>query len=107
MPGWQARGTGAAWVAPPRGTLVVTERDWTPTDEDLRAFDRGLLADEAADAVVRWLEAHPQGEERLRRLTEPCPDAVVEALRKPCRINEELTGLSGVASRVIDHVLDE
>lgn len=38
----------------------MSDRDPTPTDADLLAFDRGLLPDNASDAVARWLEAHPE-----------------------------------------------
>jgi hypothetical protein len=55
----------------------------TPTDEDLLAFDSGLLADEVSDTIVRWLETHPEGEDRLRRLCEGRPEDAVEALRQP------------------------
>jgi serine/threonine protein kinase len=83
----------------------VSERDWTPSDEDLLAFDRGLLPDASADAVARWLEAHPEGEQRIEQLSERCPDGAVEALRQPCRIDAELERLSSVATHVIQRVL--
>jgi hypothetical protein len=83
----------------------LSERAWTPTDEDLLAFDRGLLPDASADAVARWLEAHPEGEQRIQQLSESSPDGAVEALRQPCRIDAELERLSGVATEIIQRVL--
>jgi serine/threonine protein kinase/WD40 repeat protein len=76
-----------------------------PSDETLQAFDRGLLSPEEIDAVARWLEAHPEAEERLGRLADGAPDAAVEALRKPCTLADELAGLSDLTSSVVDRVL--
>lgn len=77
----------------------------TPSDQDLLAFDRGLLAEAATEAVVRWLEAHPEGEERLRQLTQGCPDEAVEALRKPSRLRAEMSRFSGMSAQVVERVL--
>jgi serine/threonine protein kinase len=85
---------------------AVNERDVTPTDDDLLAFDRGLLADDATEIVARWLDAHPEGEERLQRLAERSPDQALEALRGPCRIENEMDRLTGVASRFVERMLD-
>jgi formylglycine-generating enzyme required for sulfatase activity len=75
------------------------------SDETLQAFDRGLLSPDEIDAVTRWLEAHPEAEERLRRLADGAPVAAVEALRKPCALADELAGLSDLTSSVVNRVL--
>jgi serine/threonine protein kinase len=76
-----------------------------PSDEKLRAFDRGLLPPEEIDAVTRWLEAHPEAEEALTHLTDGPPDDAVEALRQPCAIDAELAQLSALATQVVERVL--
>jgi hypothetical protein len=76
-----------------------------PSDETLRAFDRGLLPPEAIDAVAHWLEAHPEAEERLRRLVESDTDPAVEALRQPCLLATELSGLAALTSAAVERVL--
>jgi serine/threonine protein kinase/WD40 repeat protein len=88
-----------------RSEHFMTLRVSPPSDETLQAFDRGLLSPDEIDSVTRWLEAHPEVEERLRRLADGSPDTAVEALRKPCALAEELAGLSGLTSSVVDRIL--
>ncbi|MCE9565410.1 MAG: serine/threonine protein kinase [Planctomycetes bacterium] len=47
----------------------MTKSDGIPTDDTLRAFQQGQLSDEETAAVVRWLNANPNAEARLRLLT--------------------------------------
>src|SRR5262245_20182179 len=87
--------------------LVMATEDWVPTDDDLLAFDRGLLPEAEADAVLRWLESHPEAETRIQRLTGDRPDAVAAALRKPAPSGDALDRASGLASDIIGRVLRE
>jgi serine/threonine protein kinase len=76
-----------------------------PSDETLRAFDRGLLAPAEIDTVTGWLEAHPEAEERLRRLVGSDSDPAVEALRQPCVLAPELSALTAITSAAVQRVL--
>jgi serine/threonine protein kinase len=86
---------------------LMADNDWVPSDDVLLAFNRGLLPDSQIDAVARWLEANPHGEERLRRLTEHHNDEAAEALRQPCLLDEELANLAGLSSRIVSGMLAE
>jgi serine/threonine protein kinase len=85
----------------------VSDGDFTPTDADLIAYDQGLLPEDRIDAVTRWLEAHPEGEERLRSLSESSHDHAVEAMRHASKIGDELEQLADVTTHVINRVLHQ
>ena len=78
-----------------------------PTDEVLIAFESGQLSEAEIDAVTSWLESSPDGEERLRGLTQHREDGAIDALREPCNLTNEFAHLSTLTSRVIDRVLSE
>lgn len=84
----------------------MTTGDWVPSDDELLAFDRGLLPPAEIDSVARWLAAHPEGDERLRRLKAGRSDEAVEALRGPCPISAGFERLTGLTSRVVGEVLE-
>lgn len=83
----------------------MSTHEKSPSDATLLAFDRGMLPPEEIDAVAEWLRANPDGEERLRTLTEGVSDAVVDALRATCGLTEEIAKRSGLTSRVVERVL--
>jgi serine/threonine protein kinase len=78
---------------------------WVPTDDDLLSFDRGLLPEAEADAVTAWLEAHPEGEARLERLTKDRPDPAALALRQGGPPGSDINPAAGLTVTIIDRVL--
>jgi serine/threonine protein kinase len=48
----------------------MAEANWVPTDNVLLAYGRGTLTGDESIAVARWLKDNPEGEERLRKVTE-------------------------------------
>src|SRR5262245_42023630 len=83
----------------------MSAHDRPPTDDALLAFDRGELPDDELAAVARWLDAHPDAEEKLRGLAAEGADYAVEALREPHRLGDEVTDLAHVAATVVRRVL--
>jgi serine/threonine protein kinase len=83
----------------------VSDPRFMPSDADLIAFDQGLLPEERIDAITAWLEANPEGEDRLRRLTETQADSAVVAMLGKSTLDNELGTLSKITSRVIDDML--
>ena len=83
----------------------MNDSDFTPTDADLIAYDLGLLREDLIDGVTEWLEKHPEGEERIRRLTTGQSDRAIEALRQGDRIEEELAKHTELTSGIISRVL--
>jgi hypothetical protein len=59
--------------------------DDTPTDDTLLAYDQGLLSEAEIDAITRWLESHPEAEERIRTLTEKRPNALPMPVKQCAR----------------------
>jgi len=57
----------------------MSPHDQPPSDDELLAFDRGLLPAERSEVVVHWLESHPEAGERLRQLTEHQPHQALGA----------------------------
>src|SRR5262245_49161950 len=85
----------------------MTSERWVPTDDDLLAFDRGLLPEAEMEAVVGWLEAHPEGEARLQHLTKDRPDPASQALRQTGPPRSELDSDAVLATHICERVLRE
>jgi WD40 repeat protein len=82
----------------------MTDSRGAPSDQTLLAYDQGLLSPAEIDAVTQWLESHPEGEERLRQLTERHTDVAIEALRQPCEIAHEFAELSDATTYLFDRL---
>lgn len=78
---------------------------WVPTDDDLVAFDQGLLPEGEVNAVTEWLEAHPEGEARLDRLTKDRPDPAAVALRQSGPLRLDINPATSLTATIIERVL--
>ncbi|MGE3808236.1 MAG: WD40 repeat domain-containing serine/threonine protein kinase [Gemmataceae bacterium] len=78
-----------------------------PSDDDLVAFDQGLLDDAAMERVAGWLEANPAGEQRLARVTGAAHNSPLQALRQQQVSADEIAGDQELVDQVLARALGQ